>query len=59
MIKYKSYLAAGTFEALTDIYICELCYFDILLNHTIYACMLAEQLNISETGLPLQCYAFT
>ena len=41
----------------TKIY--ELCYSDIIFNYTIYTCMLAKQLNISATGLALQCYAFT
>ena len=35
------------------------CIILTLFNYTNYACMLAEQLNISETGLSLQCYAFT
>ena len=65
MIKYKyiqSYLVAISILALLkfwEIYICELCYSDILFNYTIYACMLADQLNIFETGLPIQFYAFT
>ena len=48
------------FPKFGHIYICVLCYSDILFDYTIYATMLAEQLNISsETGLSLQWYAFT
>ena len=31
----------------------------VILKFSLTACMLAEQLNIPEMGLPLQCYAFT
>jgi len=53
MIKIQVHAVLSTYNAiltlaplkLWEIYICELCYSDILLNYIIYACMLAEQLK--------------
>ena len=43
-----SYINSGTFKAPSDVYLWIVLFLYILFNYTIYACMLAEQLNISE-----------
>ena len=47
------------FEPLRDIFVCCINLTFSLTTLLMHACQLAKQLNISETDLPLQCYAFT